>query len=48
LSSNNAKEFGHADFPLEWEVDWKNFKLEYPWIEGTAEERQARLSVALK
>lgn len=37
-----------ADFPLEWEVDWENFKLEHPWIEGTAEEWQTRLSEALK
>lgn len=37
-----------ADFPLKWEVDWENFKLEYSWIEGTAEDWQARLSAALK
>lgn len=37
-----------AEFPLEWEVDWENFKLEYPWIEGEAEEWQARLSKALQ
>lgn len=35
------------EFPLKWEVDWKNFKLEYPWIEGEAREWQARLSSAL-
>ena len=37
-----------ADFPLEWEVDWENFKLEYPWTTGSAEEWQLRLSAALK
>lgn len=36
------------DFPLQWEVDWDNFKLEYPWITGTAEEWQSRLAEALK
>ena len=41
-----SEEFS-VDFPLEWEVDWENFKLEYPWIEGSAEEWQARLSAAL-
>ena len=37
-----------ANFPLEWEVDWENLKLEYPWIEGSAEDWQTRLSAALK
>ena len=37
-----------ADFPLLWEPDWENFKLEYPWIKGEAEEWQTRLSTALK
>jgi len=35
------------EFPLRWEVDWENFKLEYPWIEGEAKEWQTRLSAAL-
>ena len=37
-----------SDFPLQWEVDWENFKLEYPWVAGTAEQWQARLSAALE
>ena len=35
------------DFPLRWEVDWENFKLEYPWVVGEAEEWQKRLTTAL-
>jgi predicted nucleotidyltransferase component of viral defense system len=35
------------DFPLEWEVDWENFKLEYPAIEGEAKDWQMRLTKAL-
>lgn len=42
-----SKEALTVEFPLKWEVDWKNFKLEYPWIEGGASEWQARLSSAL-
>jgi hypothetical protein len=37
-----------SDFPLRWEVDWENFKLEYPWVEGMAEDWKARLTEALK
>lgn len=37
-----------VNFHLELELDWENFKLEYPWIDGGAEEWQARLSAALK
>lgn len=32
------------DFPLQWEVDWENFKLEYPWVAGEAKDWQARLA----
>lgn len=28
-------------------VDWDNFKLEYPWVEGEAKDWQTRLSLAL-
>lgn len=35
------------DFPLKWDVDWDNFKKEYPWVEGEAEDWQARLYAAL-
>lgn len=37
----------NIEFPLRWEIDWENFKLEYPWVEGEAKEWQARLSRAL-
>lgn len=37
----------HPDFPREWDVDWENFRTEYPWVEGEAEEWQARLTEAL-
>ncbi len=37
----------NIEFPLRWEIDWGNFKLEYPWVEGEAKEWQARLSRAL-
>lgn len=36
------------EFPLRWDIDWENFKLEYPWVEGEAKEWQVRLSKALK
>jgi hypothetical protein len=36
-----------AGFPLEWDVDWDNFKLEYPAVEGTARDWQERLAAAL-
>jgi hypothetical protein len=36
------------DFALEWEVDWDNFKLEYPWVTGEAAEWQQRLNKALE
>lgn len=35
------------EFPLRWDIDWENFQLEYPWVEGEAKEWQARLSKAL-
>lgn len=36
-----------AEFPLRWKIDWANFQLEYPWVEGEAKEWQSRLSRAL-
>ena len=36
-----------ADFPARWQVDWPNFRLEYPDVPGTAAEWQARLTRAL-
>jgi len=36
-----------ADFPLEWDVDWDNFKQEYPWVDGGARDWQVRLTAAL-
>jgi hypothetical protein len=35
------------DFPLHWYVDWENFQLEYPSIEGEAKDWQIRLTKAL-
>jgi hypothetical protein len=35
------------DFPMHWEIDWDNFKKEYPGIEGTATDWQTRLTRAL-
>jgi hypothetical protein len=35
------------DFPVQWSVDWDNFKLEYPWVEGEAKDWQNRLVLAL-
>jgi hypothetical protein len=37
-----------ADLPLKWHVDWENFRLEYPWVEGGAAAWQARLARALE
>lgn len=31
----------------EWEVDWDNFRAEYPWVEGGVEEWKRRLSERL-
>lgn len=36
------------DLPMRWAVDWDNFKLEYPWVEGDAADWQARLFKALE
>ncbi|MER7247580.1 nucleotidyl transferase AbiEii/AbiGii toxin family protein [Kribbella sp. NPDC000426] len=33
---------------LAWDVDWRNFLDEYPWIEGTAEAWKQRLALALE
>ncbi|HJU40719.1 MAG TPA: nucleotidyl transferase AbiEii/AbiGii toxin family protein [Tahibacter sp.] len=30
-----------------WDVDWDNFKLEYPWVDGSVDEWKRRLSAAL-
>jgi hypothetical protein len=35
------------DSPIHWEVDWDNFQAEYPWIKGTREGWQLRLTQAL-
>jgi hypothetical protein len=37
-----------ADFPLKWRIDWKNFQLEYPWVQGESSDWQKRLVNALK
>lgn len=37
-----------SEFPLDLEVDWDNFKLEYPAVAGTAQEWQMRLTKALR
>lgn len=37
-----------ADMPLRWRVDWQNFQKEYPMVQGTAKEWQARLARALE
>jgi hypothetical protein len=34
-------------FPMRWDVDWENFKLEYPRVAGDVKEWQARLTAAL-
>ncbi|WUJ69476.1 nucleotidyl transferase AbiEii/AbiGii toxin family protein [Kribbella soli] len=33
---------------LAWDVDWRNFLDEYPWIEGTADAWKQRLALALE
>ena len=30
-----------------WDVDWDNFRLEYPWIDGSLDDWKRRLSAAL-
>ncbi len=35
------------DFPQQWEVDWENFRREYPWVTGEAKDWQDRLTAAL-
>jgi hypothetical protein len=35
------------DFPMQWQVDWDNFILDYPWVAGTASDWQRRLTTAL-
>ena len=32
------------DFPMHWQVDWEDFKREYPWVQGDALEWQRRLT----
>jgi hypothetical protein len=36
------------DFTMKWVVDWDNFKLEYPWVEGDLVDWQQRLTTALQ
>jgi hypothetical protein len=36
------------DLPLRWQVDWDNFKLEYPAVVDDATEWKARLAAALR
>jgi hypothetical protein len=36
------------DFPLQWQIDWQNFKIEYPWVPGESSDWQKRLVSALK
>ena len=36
-----------SEFALWWEIDWENFQLEYPWVEGDAEQWKERLARAL-
>lgn len=47
LNEDNSKAILNSNFPLEWNVDWENFRLEYPWVEGTAMDWQHRLALAL-
>jgi hypothetical protein len=35
------------DFPLRWNVDWQNFQIEYPSIQGDVRHWQQRLIAAL-
>jgi hypothetical protein len=35
------------DFPLQWTVDWENFRKEHPQVSGDAREWQARLTAGL-
>lgn len=35
------------DFAMRWEIDWDDFRLECPWVEGEAADWQARLTRAL-
>jgi len=35
------------DFPTKWNVDWGEFKQEYPWVVGKAIDWQYRLAAAL-
>lgn len=38
-----------ADFPLRWAInDWESFQLEYPEVQGTDADWQARLATALR
>jgi len=41
------KTVSSAEFALRWDVDWENFQLEYPWVEGDAEQWKERLARAL-
>jgi hypothetical protein len=36
-----------AQFPLGWDVDWDNFRREYPWVQGDAQAWQERLAKAI-
>jgi hypothetical protein len=36
-----------ADSPLQWDIDWDNFKLDYTWVAGEASDWKARLMTAL-
>lgn len=35
------------DFPMQWQVDWENFRQEHPQVRGEAVEWQTRLTAAL-
>ena len=37
-----------AELPLTWTIDWDNFKLEYPHVEGESRDWQERLAAALR
>lgn len=36
------------DFPLDWDIDWPNFKREYDGVQGTADQWKLRLAQALR
>ena len=44
---HGSRESLAPDFPMQWRVDWDNFKLEHPQAEGEAKNWQLRLNNAL-